>query len=121
MPYLIPRTSQPITLDANGNGQTEFVIDNSNRRWIIDYVSVATDQAPTATPIPRAVIYRNSIDNGHVEGGTSSGNFDFSQGRTILYPDDTLYVVWSGGIPGSRAWATIKGTFDPAGAPLSDS
>lgn len=120
MPYLIPRTSQPVTLDANGNGQTQFSIDNSNQRWIIDYVSVATDQAPTATPIPRVVLFLDSIDNGHIEGGTSSGNFDFSTGRTILYPDSVLYVVWTGGIQGTRAWASIKGTFDPAGLPLSD-
>ena len=119
MPYLIPRSAS-VTLDANGNGQVTFAIDNTNVRWILDYVKVLTNQAATATPVPQANTYKNQVQPQNWEGGTYSGNLDIASGRTILYEGDTLFVVWSGGIPGSVATAVIDGTFDPAGVPLSD-
>lgn len=120
--YLIPR-SQKTQLDANGNGQVEFEIDNGNARWIVDDLRVRTLTAAgqiTATPVPRAEVFRNNIAPQYSEGGTYSGNFDQAGGRTILYPGDVLYVVWTGGVPGSTAVAILAGTFDPPGTPLRD-
>jgi hypothetical protein len=119
MPYLIPRT-QNTTLDASGNGQVTFAIDNTNQRWIIDAVTVQTSQAPASTPVPQALVYRNAVTPQALEGGTYNGNFDTASGRVILYEGDTIYVTWSGGIPGSTATAIIHGTFNPAGVPLKD-
>lgn len=119
MPYLIPR-SLSVTLDGSGNGQVAFTIDNTNQRWIIDQVKVLTSQGPTQLPVPRAQTYRNQVAPQFAEGGTYSGNFDVSTGRTILYTGDTLFVVWTGGVPGSLATAVIAGTFDPAGTPIQD-
>lgn len=119
MPYLIPR-SQTVTLDASGNGQVAFSIDNSNVRWVIDQTNVATDQANNATPIPAADTYLNQIAPQAWQGGTYSGNKDIGTGRVVLYPDNVYYVVWTGGIPGSHATAVIAGTFDPQGTPIAD-
>jgi hypothetical protein len=122
VPYLIPR-SQTTTLDGSGNGQVSFVIDNTNVRWIIDTVHVATVDASgniTTTPVPQAKTYRNQVSPQTFAGGTFSGNFDTASGRVILYTGDTLFVVWTGGVPGSFATATIEGTFDPRGTPLQD-
>lgn len=119
MPYLIPRTAS-VTLDASGAGAVAFNVDNTNQRWIIDTVAVQTSQAANTAPVPQAIAYRNSIDRQGFAGGTMTGNLDTAQGRMILYPDDTLYVAWTGGIPGTIATATVSGTFDPAGVPLPD-
>lgn len=119
MGYLIPRTAT-VTLDGNGNGQVTFAIDNTNQRWVLDAVGVATDQALNTTPIPRADTYVNGTSNQNWRGGTFNGQRDLSSGRIVLYTGDTLYVVWTGGIPGSHATAVIDGTFDAAGATLDD-
>lgn len=120
MPILIPRTSTQITLDANGNGQTTFAIDNTNARWVLDEIHVFTDQALTATPIPSVKTYKNAVTPQGFQGGTFSGQLGYASGRVVLYPDDVLYVVWTGGIPSTHAWATIGGTFDRAGAKIQD-
>jgi hypothetical protein len=115
--YLIPR-DKSVTLDSNGNGNVDFSIDNTNVRWVIDLVSVETNQAANSTPVPTCVFRLNDPVTGKFLGGTQSGALDTGNGRAILFTGDTLYAVWSGGIPGSIATATISGTFDPAGAKI---
>jgi hypothetical protein len=117
--YLIPR-SQSKVLDAGGGGFVAFAIDNTNVRWVIDEVTVETNQAPVSTPVPQCRFRLQDPVNGLSQGGTSSGNFDTATGRVVLYTGDVLYAVWTGGIAGSLATATIGGTFDPAGADLGD-
>lgn len=119
MPRLIPRSLSTV-LDGGGGGQVAFAIDNSNRRWSIDSVGTQTNQAPNTAPVPRATTYKNITGPQGFEGGTNSGNFDASSGRTDLYEGDVLYVVWTGGIPGTTATATINGDFTPAGAMPED-
>ena len=119
MPYLIPR-SDSVALDGDGNGQVTFAIDNTNQRWIIDTVSVQTSQAPTATPIPQAMVFLDDTTPQGLQGGTFAGSMDTAAGRCILYPDNMMIVAWTGGVPGTTATATIAGTFDPAGVPLQD-
>lgn len=115
MPYLRPR-SQSAKLDVNGATVMSWQIDNLNQRWIIDYVSVQTDQPSSATPIPTVRFTLGQV----FVGGSQAGNLDVASGRVILYPDDVLTATWAGGVPGSTATATIAGTFDPAGLPLQD-
>lgn len=119
MPFLIPR-SHATTLDANGNGQVEFSIDNTNQRWSIDAMSLHNTAALDSTPVPRVDIYQNTISGAGFRGGTDNGIRDVATGRLIMYPDDVIYVTWTGGIPGSEVAATIDGTFDPAGVPIQD-
>lgn len=119
MPYMLPRSSS-VKLDANGNGQVVFVIDNTNQRWVIDSGGSLTDQAPGSTPIPRCDVYQGQVTNEAWRGGTYNGARDQFTGRFVLYPDDSLIFAWTGGVPGSTATGTISGTFDPAGVPLSD-
>ena len=119
MPFLQPR-SDGVVLDGSGNGQVSFVIDNTNVRWIIDQVNVATSQPDNSIPVPRGDVYLNQVAPQNWEGGTSSGNRDIATGRSILYAGDVLYVVWTGGRPGDTATAIIRGTFDPAGVPIQD-
>jgi hypothetical protein len=115
--YLIPRSLSAV-LDANGNGQVGFSIDNSNQQWVIDGVTVQTDSLANATPVPTATVYLNNIEPSGFHGGTYSGNLDTATGGAVLFDGDTLYVVWSGGIPGSKATATIHGQFTRAGEPI---
>jgi hypothetical protein len=117
VPYLIPRPKS-VKLDGNGNGTVSFAIDNSNQRWLIDEVAVQTDQAQTAAPVPACIFRTGDPVNGIFQGGTASGNLDVATGRIVLYEGDTLYAVFSGGIPGSTGTVTIGGTFTPAGAEL---
>lgn len=118
MPYLIPRSAS-VTLDDTGSGQVEFQIDNTNQRWIVDSISVFTSQAAGSSPVPQAMVFLDDVAPLHLQGGTNSGSLDTGQGSCILYPDNMLIVVWSGGIPGSTATAVISGSYDPAGVPLS--
>lgn len=110
MPYLIPR-SQSVILDAGGNGTVRFAIDGMAKQWVVGPVTVRTNQAPNATPIPSCGFYLNQIEEGFFEGGTSSGNQDTATGAVVMYPDDILYAVFLGGIPGSMGTVRIKGTF----------
>lgn len=119
MGYLRPRTGQ-VTLDGTGAGTVELAIDNTNQRWLVDYVTVQTNQAAGATPVPRCLTYQNVVSQQGFIGGTNNGAMDTAQGRIVMYPDDVVKFVWSGGIPGSVATATISGTFVPAGVPLRD-
>lgn len=120
MPYLQPR-SQNATIDANGNATVSWQIDNTNQRWIVDYVTVQTNQAQNATPIPQCRFYKNLPGQPQAfVGGTNSGQMDTATGRVVLFPDDVLYAVWSGGIPGTVATGVIGGTFDRAGVPIED-
>jgi hypothetical protein len=111
---LQPRTLS-VTLDGNGNGTVGFSIDNANTEWLVDAVAVSTNQAQTATPVPTASTYKNTIGPAGAQGGTNSGNFDTGQGTCALFNGDVLYVVWSGGIPGTIATATIGGQFTQPG------
>lgn len=123
-PYLIPRT-QKVTLDSNGNGTVTFEIDNTNKRWVLDSVHVQVTDAngnplPTSTPVPAVNCYLNSVTPNGFRGGTLSGNLDTATGRAILYEGDTLYVVWTGGAPGTVGNVTIDGTYDGAGSKIDD-
>lgn len=119
MPYLQPR-SKNVVLDANGNGQVVFAVDNTNQRWIITGGGCLTDQAAGSAPVPRCDAYQGAVTPQGWRGGTDNGVRDQFTGTVVLYPDDTLYFVWAGGVPGSTATAVITGTFDRAGVPLSD-
>jgi hypothetical protein len=115
--YLSPRPFS-VRLDGNGNGFVAIEIDNTNVRWVIDKVSVQTNQAANSAPVPQCVFRMGDPVTGIFLGGTSSGSLDTGDGRAILFAGDTMYAVWSGGVPASIATATITGTFDPAGATI---
>jgi hypothetical protein len=114
--YLKPRPGSA-AVAADGSATVTFEIDNTNARWVIDEVTVQTSQAPGSVPVPQARLYLNFPGQQEAfQGGSNSGNMDTAAGRVVLYAGDILYVIWSGGIPGTKATAIIGGTFDPAGS-----
>lgn len=124
MPFLIPRTKS-VLLNAQGYGEVTFEIDNTNARWLLDSVNVQiTDTGgnplPNSSPVPAANTYLNAITPNGWRGGTQNGNLDQGAGRAILYAGDVLYVVWTGGAPGTVGQATIDGTYTGAGQKIED-
>lgn len=119
MPDLIPRAKN-VTLDGSGNGTVTFAIDGHDKRWVITYVHVLTSQALNSSPVPACQFFKNGTAQQQSIGGTFSGNMDTATGRVVMYPDDTLYCVWTGGIPATLATAIIAGEFIPDGQPIPD-
>lgn len=112
------RKSGSAVLDASGNATIPFSTENARQRWEITSVVVATSQAATATPVPQAGIYVNGVYTGAAattsaggsEGVTWSGSQDVFTGQTDLGPCDQLAVVFTAGIPGTTAYANLRGT-----------
>ncbi len=55
------------------------------RAWTVTAVNVATDQAPTATPVPRVKVYRGLV-GGQVLAQTWQGNSATAAGTTYVQP-----------------------------------
>jgi hypothetical protein len=103
------RRRQNVTLDGNGDGTITFGVDwSANHKWIITSLLVSTTQAPTTAPYPTATAYLGGQQVGVSEGATWTGNQDIFTGTAEMGADE-LYVVWTGGVPGSVATAIIEG------------
>jgi hypothetical protein len=100
-----------VVLDASGNGTLYFDPDNANQRWEVTGVVVSTNQGLT-TPYPVATLFVGpETSPGNNQGATASGNQDtFGSGCIDVGNADTLAVVWTGGVPGSTAFAQVTGS-----------
>lgn len=98
-----------VTLNASGYGIVTFQPD-SFRNWTVTAINVDTNQAITATPIPRCKVYLGGL-GGRVVAQTWNGNGDTASGSPVLVqPSQQLVVEWTGGVAGSRATAYLDGT-----------
>lgn len=98
-----------VTLNASGYGYVTFQPD-SFRTWTVTGINVLTNQAATATPVPRVKVYLGGL-GGRVIAQTWMGNGATASGNPEqVQPSQQLVVEWSGGISGSRATAYLSGT-----------
>ena|SRR5882672_7726210 len=96
--------SGSVRLDVTGNG-TLYV--SPAGRWQVTRTTVRTNQAATAVPIPRVDMYRSCVSDGSFLEGTYSGNLDISDTAHSFDPGEQMLLVWSGGIAGTIASATL--------------
>lgn len=99
-----------VTLDASGNGSVQFNVRHANQRWIIGYINVTTNQAPTTAPYPTATVYEGPQQAGMADGATWTGNQDTFRGRFVMDACTDLIVAFTGGVVGSVATVIIEGT-----------
>lgn len=98
-----------VTLGAAGTGTVTLAPD-SFRTWTVTSISVTTDQAATSTPVPRCVVYLGGV-GGRIVAQTWMGNGSTASGGDVtVQPSQQLTVVWTGGVPGSRATVYLDGT-----------
>lgn len=107
--FNLNESSQPVTLDSDGNA-TAFVAPNGTEKWNVNRYGVLTNQDPVATTIPICKLYMDSVADANFIDGTYTGNQDAGDGNIILEKNQKLYAVWTGGIPGSIATLSVFGT-----------
>jgi hypothetical protein len=103
------RRRQSVTLDGSGNGAVTFTVWHANQRWVIEYVGVSTNQAPTTAPYPTATVYEGPQQAGMSDGATWTGNQDTFRGRFVMDACTDLTVAFTGGVAGSAATVIIEG------------
>lgn len=101
MPYPL---SGAVKLDSSGNGTVTLAIPGA---LTFTRTTISTNQAATATPIPRCDLYRNAVTTGTFLEGTYSGNLDVSDSAHDFDPGEQLLVVWTGGVAGTIASVTL--------------
>lgn len=108
-----------VVLDGSGNGTLTFQPNGSNARITNLYVNVATSVAQAV-----CTIYKGQVAPSNIIDSTNSGSTGASaKGAIDLTDGETLYVVWTGGDAGARAFATFTGVvipFDQIGASSID-
>lgn len=106
---ILKKTGQ-VTLDSNGNGTIIFDPDSANQRWEIHNVVVSTNQSSTTTPYPTAEIFIGSPTSpGNSKGATWTGNQDTFSGDVPMNAAEEMFVVFTGGVVGSVAFARVTG------------
>jgi hypothetical protein len=119
------RQSGQVKLNSAGVGVLSFNTDSANQRWVINYVTINTNQAATATVVPQCTLALNTTDNTQLSQansrGTSwSGNNDTFNAQVDVGPCDFVSLMFFPP-PGSTsaqiamlagviAGATISGT-----------
>ena len=104
------RRRQSVTLDGSGAGSVTFDVRHANQRWLIGFITVSTNQAPTQSPYPTATVYEGPQQAGMADGATWTGNQDVFRGRFVMDACTDLTVAFSGGIAGTVATVVIEGT-----------
>lgn len=93
------KTSGSVTLGAGGTGAVSFSPDSANQRWVIDEITVTTNQAATATVVPYATPALNTNDistmsQGNQRGTSWAGNNDKFTGELDVGPCDFMSVLF---------------------------
>ena len=88
-----------VTLGANGTGTVSFSPDSANQRWVLDEVTMSTNQAATATVVPYATLALNTTDistmsQGNQRGTSWAGNNDQFTGELDVGPCDFVSVLF---------------------------
>ncbi|MFJ6530879.1 hypothetical protein ACIQMZ_37235 [Streptomyces longwoodensis] len=101
-----------VTLNASGGGVVTFQPD-AFRTWTVTAINVRTDQGVTVTPVPQCTVYLGDRSPGQIVAQTWMGNRATAGGSpVVVQPSQQLIVEWTGGVPGSRATASLYGTMD---------
>ena len=99
--------SARVTLDGSGNGTVVFGPQRPNTKWIVKGVSVQTS---TTTLMPKANVYRGTVNPGTFITGTYDGGNDADNAlNETLWPGEYISVRWTGGDPGAQATAAYRG------------
>jgi len=110
-----------VILTING-GVITFSPDHANQRWVIDSVTVNTDQSATATVVPIAqlalnTVIRSTMSPGNDYGSTWSGNRGTFTGKMNVGPCDFASVLFycpdgqdASALVGVKAFAVLRGT-----------
>lgn len=100
--------SGSVVLDAGGDGTVELLVPYS-QRWHVSRITVSTViQIP---PIPRAVVYRNSVAAAAIVDGTYTGSQDTSDLNTpaVFEGGEKIVVRWTDGTVGDTATVNVAG------------
>lgn len=98
-----------VVLDGSGNGTLTFQPNGSNARITNLYVNVATSVAQAV-----CTMYKGQVAPSNIIDSTNSGSTGASaKGNIDLTDGEILYVVWTGGDAGARAFATFTGVVIP--------
>jgi hypothetical protein len=102
-----------------------FDTDSANQRWVVNYISITTNQAATATVVPQCTLALNTTDitqlsQANSRGTSWSGNNDTFSASIDVGPCDYVSLLFAappGSTPtqiaelaGVIAGATINGT-----------
>lgn len=98
-----------VVLSASGAGTVQLA-PGSYERWHITRIGVFTNDAATATVVPRCDVYLTSVGSVNWVGGTLSGNLDASDEDLWLEKNQPIIAVFSGGNAGSTATLSVFGT-----------
>lgn len=103
--------SGSVVLDGAGHGIVSLAPE-SFRTWTVTGINVATDQAPTSTPVPRCVVHLGAVGGQRV-AQTWMGNQASAGGSpVVVQPSQPLVVEWIGGVPGSTATVWLYGQME---------
>lgn len=98
-------SSQPVTLDASGNGTADVLVPTLER-WHVTRIAVSTT---TNVKEPTAKVYVDSIGPGNLLSGTYTGSNDSSDEDQELMPGQHLVCQWTGGDVGAKATLSVFG------------
>lgn len=97
----------PLTtvLDGNGYGYVQFQVNGNNARITNLFVKVST-----ATRQSVCTIYKGQIADGNALDQTNSGSSGATaKGKIDILDGESVFIAWSGGVPGATATATVTG------------
>lgn len=94
------KKSGQVTLDAAGNGVLTFDPDNARQRWVVNEVTVTTNQSATTTIVPWVTLALNSValstmSQGNQRGASWNGNQESFQGSEDVGPADFFTVIFA--------------------------
>jgi hypothetical protein len=105
--------SASILLDGAGYGIAEIGpgIDGPDTPyWTIDTLMIVTSR-PGQGPVPRAILYVDTICHSQMQALTYDGSFNAAAGSDFpLQRGQRLIVEWSGGQVGDTATVSVTGT-----------
>ena len=109
--------SGSVVLDNDGNGTIALIPQHAGMSWLVTSIAIKTNQSTTAVPVPVVEAFVNSpASPANSRGADASGNRTSFNGTIKVGSCDNLYVVFTGGIPGSTGTAVIEGTYTTKGA-----
>lgn len=100
-----------VTLDGTGSGTVELgpgVPNGGPPNWDVTSLVVTTNRVNRA-PIPRVVVYLDSVAPGNILCVSPNGSFGQANGSQKLSRGSKLVAVWTGGQAGDIATLTVNG------------